>query len=82
VLQRRQLGGAVGGPVAAALQDMLSDLDVVTLVREAVTVRVREMLVGAVGGTQQAQAQQAQPPSQAPSQPQSADCSAAASEVH
>ena len=47
--QRALLGAAVGGPILAALQDTLCDVDVVTLVREAVAQRVQRAVARAVG---------------------------------
>ena len=42
--RRRMLGAAVGGPVLSAIQNMLCDTDVVTLVREAVVASVRDII--------------------------------------
>ena len=42
--RRRMLGAAVGGPVLHAIQNMLCDTDVVTLVREAVVASVRDIM--------------------------------------
>jgi len=41
---RKMLGAAVGGPILDAIQNMLCDTEVVTLVREAVVGSVRSML--------------------------------------
>lgn len=43
----RAVASAVGGPLLAALQDTLSDVDVVTLIREAVAARVQSSIVAA-----------------------------------
>jgi len=63
---------AVGGPLLASLQDMLTDVDVLTLVREAVAARVQARLLAGGAAPAGAQAAPAAPVGGAAAQAQAA----------